>query len=346
MLRYLSAGESHGKCLVAIVEGMPAGVKVDRSAINKELSRRQQGYGRGKRMLIEKDKVEILTGVRKNVTMGSPITLKIDNRDYKIEKNLPIIVSPRPAHADLAGYLKYGFKDIRNVLERASARETAIRVAVGALTKLFLKEFKVNVSSKVITVGGETKPKSIKAVIDEAKNGKDTIGGIFELTAKNVPVGLGSHVHYDRRLDARIAMNLMSIPGVKAVEFGLGFGYALGFGSQVHDSIYYSKQRGFSRSTNNAGGIEGGITNGEPITVSCCMKPIATLVNPLDSVKVTTKKAAKANVQRSDTCVVEAAGVVGESMVAFELAAAMLEKFGGDSIKETKRNLRGYLENL
>ncbi|MFC1704599.1 chorismate synthase [Candidatus Omnitrophota bacterium] len=346
MLRYLSAGESHGKCLVAILEGLPAGIKIDSNVINKELKRRQGGYGRGARMRIENDKVEILTGVRKNVTLGSPLALKIDNKDHTLHRNLPAILTPRPAHADLAGYLKYGFRDIRDVLERASARETAMRVAVGAVTKIFLKEFTIGVSSKVVMVAGETQEKMRRAKINEARKAKDTAGGIFEVRAKNVPAGLGSYAHYDRRMDARLALNLMSIPGIKAVEFGLGFGFAEKFGSLVHDSIYYSGKRGFKRKTNNAGGIEGGITNGEPIVARCCMKPIATLMNPLDSVKVTTKAAEKANVQRTDTCVVEAAGVVGEAMVAFELAAAMLEKFAGDNIKETKRNFKGYIENL
>ncbi|MFC1594584.1 chorismate synthase [Candidatus Omnitrophota bacterium] len=346
MLRYLSAGESHGKSLVAILEGMPAGLAIDVQAINQELKRRQSGYGRGKRMLIEKDKVEILTGVRKNITLGSPIAVKIDNKDYKIDRRLPAILAPRPAHADLAGYMKFGFSDIRDVLERASARETAIHVAVGALSKMLLREFKITVSSRVVVVGGTTNPTAMKVKIDEARANKDTVGGIFEISAKNVPVGLGSYVQYDRRIDARLASHLMSIPGVKAVECGLGFGFAETCGSLVHDSIYFSRKRGFIRETNNAGGIEGGITNGEPIILRCCMKPIATLVNPLDSVKMTTKAAVKANVQRSDTCVVEAAGVVGEAAVAFEIAAALLEKFGGDSIKETKRNFKGYIKSL
>jgi len=348
MLRYLTAGESHGKCLVAILEGMPAGLKIEPSAINRELKRRQQGFGRGLRMKIEDDQAQILSGIRRGITIASPIALKIDNQDSSLEK-LSSVTCPRPGHADLAGALKYGFSDIRNVLERASARETAARTAVGAVCKIFLKEFGIEIKSRVVMVGAETNPSQIKKRIAWAIAKKDTLGGIFEVIANNVPVGLGSYVEPDRRLDARLAAGLISIPGVKAVEFGLGFGCAVKFGSEVHDAIYFSKEKslpagrqGYFRKTNNAGGIEGGVSNGEPIVVRCCMKPISTLLNPLPSVDIVSKKAVKATVERSDTCVVEAAGVVGEAALAFEISSALLEKFGADSLKEIKRNLKAF----
>ena len=345
MLRFLTAGESHGKCLIAILEGLPAGLKLNAAKIDAELKRRQSGYGRGPRMKIEKDKVQILSGLRKGLTLGSPIALKIDNKDFSIEK-LPNETAPRPGHADLAGAIKYGFSDIRNVLERASARETVARVAVGAVCKTFLDEFNINITSRVIMVAGKRTKESIKKKIDEAAKNKDTLGGIFQVQAKGVPVGLGSYVQYDRRLDTRLAAILMSIPGVKALEFGLGFDYANKSGSEVQDVIFYNKKRGFYRKTNNAGGIEGGISNGEPVIIKCCMKPISTLANPLDSVNINTKKPTKANIQRTDICVLWAAGVIAENVVAFELSNAILEKFAGDSIKETKRNFQGYLRNL
>jgi chorismate synthase len=342
MLRYLTAGESHGKALVAILEGMPAGLKVDAEAINRELIRRQSGFGRGKRMRIEKDKAQIICGLKNGQTIGSPISLLIVNKDSSIEK-LHQVLCPRPGHADLAGLLKYGFSDIRNVLERASARETAARVGVGAVCKIFLNEFKIKLSSKVLSIAGEPDKTAMTAKIQEAMEKKDTLGGIFEVKAEGVPAGLGSYAHYDRRLDAKLAGALMSIPGVKAVEIGLGLGYAVSFGSEVHDAIYYNKIKGYFRNTNNAGGIEGGISNGEDIIVRACMKPICTLMNPLDSVNIITKKSSKAATERSDVCVVEAAGVVAESAVAFELAAALLDKFGGDNIIDTKKSYSEYL---
>ena len=345
MLRFLTAGESHGRCLIAILEGLPAGLRLNVEKINSELKRRQSGYGRGARMKIEKDKVQVLSGLRKGLTLGSPIALKIDNKDFSIER-LPNEVSPRPGHADLAGAIKYGFSDIRGVLERASARETAARVAVGAVCKNFLGEFNVNITSRVLMVSGKRTKEAIKKKIGEAAKDKDTLGGIFEIEAKRVPVGLGSYVQYDRRLDARLAAILMSIPGIKAVEFGLGFDYANRSGFEVHDAIFYNKKQGFIRKTNNAGGVEGGISNGESIIIRCCMKPISTLGNPLNSVNINTKKPTKANIQRTDTCVLWAAGVIAENAVAFELSNAMLEKFGGDNLKETKRNLQSYLKNL
>lgn len=343
MLRYLTAGESHGKGLVAILEGMPAGLKVREEAVNFELKRRQSGFGRGKRMRIESDKAQILSGLKGTVTLGSPIAFLIVNKDASIEK-LPKVFSPRPGHADLAGLLKYGFKDIREVLERASARSTAATVAVGAVCKVFLKSCGVSIVSRVLSIGGEASPEAIEKKIREAITKKDTVGGIFEVIAKRVPVGLGSYVQPDRRLDSRLAGSLMSIPGIKAVEIGLGMGYAVSFGSEVHDAIYYDKRKGYYRDTDNSGGIEGGISNGEDIIVRACMKPISTLMNPLDSVHIVTKKRVKANIQRSDTCVVEAAGVVAESVCAYILADAFLEKFGSDNLKDIKQAYQAYLK--
>ncbi len=345
MLRYLTAGESHGKGLVAILEGIPAGLKLDEKTINQELRRRQQGFGRGKRMQIEKDKAEIISGLKGMLTLGSPIALLIKNKDISIEK-LHKVVCPRPGHADLAGLLKYGFSDIREVLERASARSTAVTVAIGAVCKVFLSEFGVKILSRVISVGGESSQKEIIEKITAAMNKKDTLGGIFEVKATGVPVGLGSYVQPDLRLDARFAGGIMSIPGIKAVEIGLGFGYADKFGSEVHDAIFYKKGRGYCRETNNSGGIEGGISNGEDIIARACMKPICTLMNPLGSVNIMTKKPDKAATERSDICVVEAAGVVAESVCAYVLAGAFLEKFGKDSLFDIKESYRHYIRRI
>lgn len=345
MLRYLTAGESHGKALLAILEGMPAGLKFEIGRINQELKRRQQGIGRGKRMQIEKDRVQILSGLKNSITLGSPIGLLIENKDFSIEK-LPKIICPRPGHADLAGLLKYGFTDIRNVLERASARETASRVGVGAICKIFLDEFNIRISSKVLSIGGEFGSSAMIKKILEAKNHKDTVGGIFEVVAKGVPCGLGSYVQQDKRLDARLAQAIISIPGIKAVEIGLGFGHADKFGSEVHDAIYYNKNKGYFRKTNNAGGIEGGVSNGKDLVIRACMKPISTLLNPLDSVNISTKKPAKATVERSDICVVESAGVIAESGVAFVLADAFLEKFGSDCLLDIQKAYRDYQKRI
>jgi chorismate synthase len=342
MLRYLTAGESHGKALVAILDGMPAGLKIDLERINRELCRRQQGYGRSPRQKIEKDKADLLSGLKGDITLGSPIALLIRNRDFKIE-SLPGLTSPRPGHADLAGVMKYGFRDVRMVSERASARETAARVAVGALCKIFLEEFEIRISSHILEVGGAKTRASIERRIDLARDRKDTLGGIFDVVAKGLPPGLGSYVHYDRRLDGRIALSVMSIPGIKALEFGLGFGLGKKFGSQVHDRIRYAPAKGFLRSTNYAGGIEGGVTNGEPLLVRCCMKPIPTLAEPLKSVDIIAKKPIRAAVERADICAVEAAGVVAEAAVAFELARAFLEKFGQDCLKDIKKAYAVYL---
>ncbi len=345
MLRYLTAGESHGKGLVAILEGMPAGIKINLEFINAELRRRQMGFGRGRRMEIEKDKVKIICGLKKSITFGSPIALLIENRDSSLEK-LHRVICPRPGHADLAGLLKYGFSDIRDVLERASARSTAATVGIGALCKIFLREFKIEITSKVISIGGETSHQGKIEKITLAINKKDTLGGIFEVRTKGLPVGLGSYVQPDRRLDGRLTQSIMAIPGIKAVEIGLGFGYADKFGSFVHDAIYYSKDKGYYRKTNNAGGIEGGISNGEEIVLRACMKPISTLMHPLDSVNIITKKPSKAMVERSDICAVESAGVVAESTVAFTLTEAFLDKFGGDNLQDIKANYNNYLKRI
>jgi chorismate synthase len=345
MLRCLTAGESHGKGMVAILEGFPAGLKVDVAAINKELKRRQSGFGRGKRMKIENDRAEIISGLKNNLTLGSPITLLIKNKDASIEK-LHKVVAARPGHADLAGLLKYGFTDIREVLERASARSTVATVALGALCKRFLDEFGIVITSNVLSIGGESTKQGIISKITEAIENKDTVGGVFEVVVRNVPVGLGSYVQADRRLDSRLAAGIISIPGIKSFEVGLGAGYAMSFGSEVHDAIYHSKSKGYFRLTNNAGGIEGGISNGQEIILRACMKPIATLMNPLDSINICTKKHAKAAVERSDICVVESAGVVAESVTAFVLADSFLEKFGADSLEDIINTYRSYKKRI
>ena len=371
MLRYLTAGESHGKCLLAILEGMPQGLNVDTKAIDRELARRQSGYGRSARMDIEKDEVEILSGIREGRTMGSPIALMIKNRDYRIDK-LPSLARPRPGHADLSGAIKYNQPDLRNTLERASARETAVRVAVGAVSKQLLSEFAIDILSHVVSIGrikahtadldfDQIRSKSSNSIlncadkaaeklmiaeIDKMKERKDTLGGVFEIIVISVPVGLGSHVHYDRKADGRLCGALASIQGIKGVEVGLGIDATKRAGSKVHDEIFYETDKGFFRNTNNAGGIEGGMTNGEPIILRAAMKPISTLGSPLRSVDLGTKKPTKASVERADVCAVAAAGVIGEAVVAFELANLMIEKFGGDSILEMKRNYEGYLKQV
>jgi len=345
MLRCLTAGESHGEAILAILEGMPAGLKITASEINRELKRRQQGLGRGRRMQMEQDQARIISGVHKGMTIGSPIGFYIRNKDFSIEK-LPALILPRPGHADLAGVLKYGFKDARNVLERASARSTAATVGVGAVCKEFLSEFKIKIESSLMSIGGADTRAEILAKISQARQQKDTLGGIFEVVARGVPAGIGSYAQPDKRLDARIAQAVMSIPGIKAVEIGLGFACADKFGSKVHDAIYYRKGKGYFRRTNHAGGIEGGVSNGEDIVIRACMKPISTLCNPLDSVNILTHKPAKAAVERSDICAVEAAGVIAESAVAFVLADAFLEKFGADSLTDIQHAYRYYLKKI
>ncbi|MDD5449629.1 MAG: chorismate synthase [Candidatus Omnitrophica bacterium] len=351
MLRYLTAGESHGKCLIAVLEGMVAGLRIDTALINDELRRRQAGRGRGKRMSMESDKANCLSGLRNGVTIGSPIAIMIENRDFSIDR-LPAVLCPRPGHADLCGSLKYNFNDARNALERSSARETAARVAVGAVCRIFLSKFDIRVKSRIAMIGGiwggggDAEGKLVIERIDTARKKGDTLGGIFEVVSTGIPAGLGSFSFADRRLDGRIAGSLMSIQAIKGVELGLGFRAAEEYGSGVHDAIYHDTKKGFYRKTNNAGGIEGGVSNGEPIVFRCAMKPISTLARPLDSVNMRTKSPAKASVERSDVCAVESAAVVAEAVLSFELAAAMLEKFGGDSLGETKRNFDGYIKQI
>ncbi len=371
MLRFLTSGESHGKCLVAILEGMVAGLGIDVQDIDRDLKRRQEGYGRGGRMAIEKDAAEILSGARSGKTIGGPIALMIPNKDFKINE-LPVVKRPRPGHADLVGAVKYGREDVRDILERASARETTARVAVGAICKIFLKEFGIEILSHVVSIGGvrsdtdgmgfdeirkqsEHSPmrcadkeaeKRMMARVDEAKASKDTIGGIFEVVVKGAPVGLGSFVHYDRRLSAKLCAALMSIQAVKGVEIGMGFKVSETLGKDVHDEIFHDKKKGFYRKTNNAGGFEGGVTNGENLVLRAATKPYSTLMSPMGSVNIDTKEKEVATVERSDVTAVPACGVVGEAMVAFELANSFLEKFGGDSLKETKRNFDGYLRQI
>jgi len=371
MLRFLTSGESHGKCLIAILEGMVAGLTLKEEEIDSELARRQEGYGRGGRMTIEKDRVEVLSGVRLQKTIGGPIALMIPNRDFKINE-LPVVKRPRPGHADLVGVLKYGREDARDILERASARETTARVAVGAVCKVFLREFGVDLVSHVVSIGGvladtegmgfdrikkealhspmhcadKAAEKKMMKRVDEARQKKDTIGGIFEVVVKGAPVGLGSFVHYDRRFSAKLCAALMSIQAVKGVEVGMGFGVSEALGREVHDEIFHDKSRGFYRKTNNAGGFEGGVTNGENLVLRAATKPYSTLMSPMQSVNIESKAKEPATVERSDVTAVPACGVVGEAMVAFELAASILEKFGGDSLGETKRNYEGYLKQI
>lgn len=344
MLRYLTAGESHGKSLVAILEGCPANLLLSTEDIDRDLARRQIGYGRGPRMQVEKDKAEIISGIRKGKTIGSPISILIPNRSTELFEK--IITALRPGHADLAGALKYDQKDARNVLERSSARETAARVAIGAVARKLLAEFKIRILSKVVEIGGAKQEREWKKLIDQVREKGDSLGGIFEIMASGVPAGLGSYVQWDRRLDGNLARTVMSIPAVKGVEIGLGFGVAALPGSKVHDEIFYAKGKGFFHRTNNAGGLEGGVTNGEPVVVRAAMKPIATIGSPLRSVDLVSKKAVSAHVERSDVCAVEAAAVIGEAAIALEIANAFLEKFGGDSLEELRDNFSAYQKRL
>lgn len=356
--RFLTSGESHGMCLNAIIEGLPSNLFIDTEFVNSELARRQQGYGRGGRMQIETDKAVIKSGVRFGKTTGAPVCLEIENKDWKnwqipmsVESqnlsdpdileavNAKKITRVRPGHADFAGAIKYNHNDIRNVLERSSARETATRVAVGAMAKCLLKEFGITASSRVLQIGTAFDEDAMKKQIDEAKENGDTLGGKIEISFKNLPVGLGSFVNWDRRLDGRLAQALMSIPAVKAVEIGAGTKAAELNGSNMHDEIFYdSESKKYYRKTNNAGGIEGGMTNGEDIVLTITMKAIPTMKKPLQSVDIDTKEAISAHFERSDTCAVEACAVVGEAMAAIVLADAFLEKFGGDSIEEIRKN--------
>ncbi len=384
-LRYMTAGESHGRGGLVIVEGLPAGVSLSPEQINIELARRQTGYGRGGRMRIETDTVEIYSGVRFGKTIGSPIALWVPNRDWANWEDemsaVPIgresekkVLHPRPGHADLPGGLKYNFQgDLRPVLERASARETAARVAAGAVGKALLSELGIAVLGHVTKIGGvenaapypplceltalseaselrcfdaETTQR-MRLKIDEAKARGDSVGGLFEIIVTRLPIGLGSYVQWDRKLDGRLAQAVMSIQAIKGVEIGLGFAVADRFGSEVHDEIAYdADQRRFSHLRNGAGGVEGGMTNGEPLVLRAAMKPISTLYRPLRSVHIHSKEPVKANVERSDHCAVPAACVIGENVVALTLSDAILEKFGGDSLDELKRNIAGYTEQV
>lgn len=387
MLRFVTAGESHGQALIAWISGLPAGVPVDLDFVGRELHRRQLGYGRGGRQRIEKDQADILAGVRHGKTIGAPIAMRIENRDWRNwEKALPVedsegaedaqrrLTAPRPGHADLAGSQKFNFHDARYVLERASARETAARVAAGALAKLFLREFGVTVLSHTIAVGHVRLERpatweeivaicddlesplrcvdldvegKMKAEVDHVLRAGDSVGGVFEVVARGVPPGLGTHVQWDEKLDAKLAQAVMSLQAVKAVEIGSGFANSGSYGSEVQDEIRYDPaQKRFDRSSNRAGGLEGGITNGQDIIVRGYLKPISTLRRALLTADMNTKEAVKAAYERSDVCVVPAGGVAGEAMVALTLAGACIEKFGGDSLDETRRNFEGYQRQL
>lgn len=340
MLRFLTSGESHGKALVSILEGMVSNLPISEEEINMELARRKEGLGRSQRMSIEQDKVKILSGVRNGVTIGSPICLMIENIDSLDRPE--VVTKLRPGHADLAGVIKYNQSDIRNILERASARETAARVAVGAIVKKFLSEFRIKIESKVLSIGGEKNPSNWEQIVEKAKTEGYSLGGIFEVVIKNVPVGLGSHVHWDRKIDGRLAQAVMSIQAIKGVEIGLGFEAANRNGHEVHDEIYYLNGKYYHK-TNNAGGIEGGMTNGEDIIVRAAMKPIATMKKPLNSVDISTKEPCTAHFERADVCAVHSAAVIAESACAFVIADAFLEKYGGDSLEETKTHFNSFV---
>ena len=386
-LRFLTAGESHGMGLTGIIEGIPSGVSLSVESINKELTRRQKGYGRGGRMKIESDEVEILSGVRWGFTIGSPVTLRIANRDWMNWErgmsnsraevgSIPPVVRPRPGHADLAGAIKYNHQDIRNVLERSSARETAMRVALGTVARQFLASFGIRIGSFIVQIGSvrvakpegsvslvelalkaensdvrcfdEAVSEKMKGLIDRAMEKGDSLGGVFEVFAIGLVPGLGSHIQWDTRLDGKLAQAVMSIQAIKAVEIGDGMALGGKFGSESMDEIFYKQEQNppFYRNTNHAGGLEGGITNGMPLVVRAAMKPIPTLRRPLRSVNIITKEPIEAAYERSDICAVPAASVIGEAMVALVLAQAYVEKFGGDSLKETLQNYINYREHL
>ena len=391
MLRFTTAGESHGPALVSILEGAPAGIPLLADDVNSDLARRQQGYGRGRRMQIEKDAVEFLSGVRAGFTIGSPIAMLIRNRDWDNWRDVMdpapneagdagprrrVVTRPRPGHADLSGMLKYDRDDARDILERASARETTARVAAGAICRKLLGELGITIGSHIVELGGvvasqvheladdinevsdrsqlrtldEKAEAEMITRIDEAKRDGDTLGGVCEVVCRGLPVGMGSHVSWDRKLDGRIAAAMMSIPAVKGVGIGIGFDAARLRGSEVHDEIHATSDRSRSadiaRHTNRAGGLEGGMTNGEPLVVRVAMKPISTLMKPLATIDMKTREAASASVERSDVTAVPAMGVIAEAMLAFVVAQAAIEKFGGDSLNEMKRNLAGYLARL
>ncbi|WP_377866280.1 chorismate synthase [Bacillus sp. R86525] len=385
-MRYITAGESHGPQLTTILEGVPAGLSLVANDINEELARRQKGYGRGRRMQIEKDQVQIVSGVRHGKTMGSPIALVVENRDFthwtKVMGAEPLteqeekemkrqVTKPRPGHADLNGAIKYGHRDMRNVLERSSARETTVRVAAGAVAKRILAELGIQVAGHVIEIGGvqaenitynsiaelqsttESSPvrcldeeagKKMMQAIDDAKANGDSIGGIVEVVVEGMPIGVGSYVHYDRKLDAKLAAAIMSINAFKGVEIGIGFEAAHRPGSEVHDEILWDEVQGYRRKTNNAGGVEGGMTTGMPVIVRGVMKPIPTLYKPLQSIDIDTKEPFTASIERSDSCAVPAASVVAEAVVAWELATALIEQFGLDRIDLIRENIEKHNE--
>lgn len=382
-IRFLTAGESHGKAIVCIVEGIPANLEISSDYINKELERRQRGYGRGGRMKIEKDQVEILSGVRFGKTLGSPIAMLIFNRDWEnwsekmaVEGERPQsavpFTRPRPGHADLVGGIKYNQRDLRNILERASARETTARVAVGAVCKRFLEELGIKIGSYVVSIGtcsppieerdlvrrhelaehsavrfpDPSKDEEFIKVIDKAREMGESLGGVFEVFAVGVPPGLGSHIQWDKRIDGRVAQAILSIHAIKGVEFGMGFEAGRRFGSEVHDEIAWSEEKGYFRYSNNLGGTEGGITNGMPLLVRAVMKPIPTLTKPLRSVDIETKEEVRAGKERSDVVAVPAASVVAEAMLAIVIADALLEKLGGDFMEEVKQRYEAYLRHV
>lgn len=386
MLRFISSGESHGKGLIGLIENFPAGVNINIEEINNDLARRQKGYGRGGRMKIEQDKAEIIAGVRNEVTLGSPISFMINNNDYKNWENImnpgactdieaKTVTRPRPGHADLAAAIKYNHQDMRNILERASARETAARVAAGSFFKQLLACFDIYIYSQVISIGNvrssvsgldnftynefiekvERSPvrcidvriaEEMIAAIDAAQKNGESLGGSFEVGAIGVPPGLGSHTSWDNKLDAKLSALLMSIPAIKAVEIGAGFANASAVGSLVHDEIFIDAEKGLYRTSNRAGGLEGGVTNGETVWMRAYMKPIPTLYKPLQSVNTTTWEVEEASIERSDICAVPAAAVVGEAMLAYGIAAALVQKFGGDNLEEMLRNHSNYRDYM
>lgn len=369
-LRFLTAGESHGRALLAILDGIPAGLPLDEDEIDAQMRRRQLGYGRSVRMKLETDRAELIAGVMHGETIGGPVGLRIDNRDIRVDE--PELTRPRPGHADLVGAMKYGFTDVRRALERASARETAARVAVGAVCRRLLREFGIQIFSHVTEIGGAAigrRPArweeipliaeqselrcvdadaetAMRETIDEAKARGDTVGGVFEVVALGVPPGLGSYTHWDRKLDGRLAQAVLSIHAVKGVEIGNAFAIARTPGSSAHDEILWSSEQGFYRETNRAGGMEGGVTTGEPVVVRGAMKPLSTLMSPLRSVDIKTKSPVSGAVVRSDVTAVPAAGVVGEAMVAFVLADAFLEKFGGDAVADIRAAYDAYARRI
>ena len=379
-LRFMTAGESHGPALTAILEGLPAGLRLDLDKINRDLARRQQGYGRGGRMKIEKDKVEIVSGVRFGETLGGPVTLQVVNKDFANwtdrmavfgEPAGPKVTAARPGHADLTGVKKYDRKDVRDILERSSARETTMRVAVGAVCKEFLRALGISIVSQVTNIGGVAVDLSkidrsrlgtengselncydaeaeqqMKAKIDAAKQAGDTLGGIFEVTVRGLPAGLGSHIQWDRRLDAKLAAAMMSIQAIKGVEIGAGFDCAILPGSQIHDEVFLDETGEVYRKTNRAGGLEGGMTNGEEVVVKAAMKPIPTLMTPLHSIDIESREAVLACKERSDTCAVSAAAVVGEAMTAFVMAEAICDKFGADALVDVKVAMDSYKQRI